>query len=100
MGGDILNEKKRVVVACGTGIATSTVVADKIHEKCKEEGIQIDIVQCKVTEIGNYISDADLIVSTTIVSQKTDVPVVNGLPFITGIGVESALEKIIDILKK
>ena len=30
---------KRVLVACGNGIATSTVVATKIREKCEENGV-------------------------------------------------------------
>ena len=31
---------KRILVACGNGIATSTVVATKIREKCEDNGIQ------------------------------------------------------------
>lgn len=95
-----MGEVKKVVVVCGTGIATSTVIADKIYEECKKEGIKLNVVQCKVTEMNAYISNADLIVSTTIMSQKTNVPVVKGLPFLTGVGVEGVLEEIINILKK
>lgn len=91
---------KKIVVACGTGIATSTVVADKISEACKKEGINVDITQCKVTELRSYADEADLIVSTTIVKDKYDVPVVNGLSLITGVEEEKTLKKIIDELKK
>lgn len=87
--------KKRIVVACGTGIATSTVAADRISKECEKAGIDVDIIQCKVSEINSYLADADLIVSTTILPVKTDVPVVNGLPFITGIGIEKAVESIV-----
>ncbi|KXG74653.1 Galactitol-specific phosphotransferase enzyme IIB component [Fervidicola ferrireducens] len=91
---------KKVIVACGTGIATSTVVADKISEACKKEGISVNIIQCKVTELRSYADGADLIVSTTILKDKFDVPVINGLPFITGIGEERAIQDIINVLKK
>jgi len=91
---------KRVVVACGTGIATSTVVADKILEACKKEGLKVDIVQCKVTELKSYADGVDLIVSTTIVKDKFNVPVINGLSLITGIGEEAVLKQIVDALKK
>lgn len=92
--------KKKIVIACGTGIATSTVVADKIADLCKREGIDALISQCKVTELGSYVDGADLIVSTTILGNKYDVPTINGLPFITGIGEEETLKKVAEELKK
>lgn len=93
-------KNKRVIIACGTGIATSTVVAEKIEEACKKEGIKAEISQCKITELGSYSHGADLIVSTTIVSGDYGVPVINGLPFITGVGEEETMKKVIDELKK
>ena len=41
-----------------------------------------------------------LVVSTTKVPYELDVPVVNGLPIITGIGEEKVLAQIVSILKK
>ena len=66
----------------------------------QKEGIKAEILQCKATELKSYIHGADLVVSTTILSNKYDVPMVNGLPFITGIGEEEALKNVIEILKK
>ena len=83
---------KKIVIACGTGIATSTVVADKIADICKQEGIKAEISQCKVTELKSYVHGADLIVSTTIIGNKYDVPIINGLSFITGIGEDETLK--------
>ena len=39
---------KRILVACGNGIATSTVVATKIREKCEDNGIPVSVTQCKL----------------------------------------------------
>jgi PTS system galactitol-specific IIB component len=91
---------KKIIVACGTGIATSTVVADKISEACKKEGINANIIQCKITELRSYADGADLIVTTTILKDKYGVPVINGLSFITGIGENETINQIIDELKK
>ncbi|TZE81490.1 PTS sugar transporter subunit IIB [Calorimonas adulescens] len=90
---------KRIIVACGTGIATSTVVATKIEEAAKANGISVDIRQCKVTELDSMAGDADLIVTTTITQKKYPVPVINGLAFITGIGADKVLDEIIQKLK-
>ena len=42
---------KKVIVACGTGIATSTVVCVKIKEALAKANVQAEIVQCKVARL-------------------------------------------------
>jgi PTS system galactitol-specific IIB component len=90
--------KKKVLVACGTGIATSTVVTIKIQEALKKNNIDADVIQCKVSEIPSKIDGANLIVTTTVY-ENPKVPVIRGLSFLTGIGMEKDLEKIVDTLK-
>ncbi|HHV75185.1 MAG TPA: PTS sugar transporter subunit IIB [Thermoanaerobacterium sp.] len=92
--------RKTVIVACGTGIATSTVVAEKITEACKRENLHVNIIQCKVTEIKGYAENADLIVTTTILKDNFGKKSINALSLITGIGEEKVLEEIISELKK
>lgn len=90
--------KKKVLVACGTGIATSTVVTIKIQEALKANHIDADVVQCKVAELPMKVDGADLVVTTTTY-ENTKVPVIRGLSFLTGIGMDKDLQKIVDILK-
>jgi PTS system galactitol-specific IIB component len=92
--------KKTVLVACGTGIATSTVVSDAIEKMAKENNIQIEIVQCKVTEVPAYESRASLLVTTTIVSKQYPFPIINARAFLTGIGLDKLKEQILEELKK
>jgi len=89
---------KTVLVICGTGVATSTVVATKIRDHCAQNGIPVEIRQGKVMDLVNGTPDVDLIVSTTQVPDRVDVPVVAGLPFLTGIGLDSTLKEIVDQL--
>lgn len=93
-------KKKQVLVACGAGIATSTVVNNAIEEICRENGIQCDLVQIKITEVGSYLDTADLLISTTIVQKEYPFPVINGRAFLTGIGLDDAKEQILEELKK
>ena len=92
--------KKKVVVSCGTAIATSTVVAASIEERCKEEGIAVDVVQCKAAEIPNYADGATLIVTTSHMRYDPGIPVISGLPFLTGVGKDEALEEIMVVLRE
>jgi len=88
----------RILVVCGTGIATSTVVVRKLEEFFKARGVNAHIRQAKVLELNSQADDVDLIVSTTPVPAGTSVPVVNAVPFLTGIGVEQVLQEIADRL--
>ena len=91
-------KEKRILVACGTAIATSTVVARKIEERLSERGIKVFIDQCKASEVPSKIEGFDLVVTTTPVSGTGDVPVIQTLSFITGIGIDEDIEKIIKSL--
>lgn len=91
---------KTVIVSCGTAIATSTVVAIAIEEACKKEGIPVVVKQCKATEIPLYLDGADLIVTTSQLRSDPGIPVIQGLPFLTGIGKDQTLAQIIGILKE
>lgn len=95
-----MGREKVVLVACGTAIATSTVVAKAIEEKCKAEGIRVRTRQCKAAEVPTLAKDADLIVTTTTLSRDPGVPVVQGLAFLTGIGKDEVLEEICEKLRE
>lgn len=53
---------KRVLIACGNGVATSTVVASKVKEYCAANGVDIQVTQCKMLELHDKANDYDLVV--------------------------------------
>ncbi|SFC92078.1 PTS sugar transporter subunit IIB [Klenkia taihuensis] len=86
--------KKKVLVICGTGVATSTVVATKIRESLASRGLDVDVQQGKVMDLLSGSAQADLIVATTQIPDSVAIPVVAGLPFLTGMGVDAVLDDI------
>jgi PTS system galactitol-specific IIB component len=89
---------KKILVACGTAIATSTVVAKKLEEKLRARGLDVKIDQCKAAEVGSKAASYDLVVSTTEVDDARGKPLVRTLSFLTGIGVDADVDKIAKIL--
>ncbi|NOY98121.1 MAG: PTS sugar transporter subunit IIB [Chloroflexi bacterium] len=89
----------KIIVACGTAIATSTHVAIKVKEFLAERGLKVHTIQCRVTEVPSLAPDADLIIATAQVPFDTDVPIMDGIPFLTGVGIEEVVDKIEAILK-
>lgn len=92
-------KKKRVIVACGGAVATSTVAANRIVELCQKEGIEVEIVQCRVSEISAKCQNVDLIVTTSRVTKNYGIPLETGMPFVSGIGAEEAGRKILAHLR-
>ncbi len=72
--------------------------AIKIREFCAARKISVEVSQGKVMDIVRGIEGYDLIVATTPIPSKITIPVIQGLPFLTGIGVEATLEKIAQAL--
>jgi len=92
--------KKKIIVACGGAVATSTLAAEEIKELCAEHNIQLDLIQCRINEISTFIDSTDLICTTAKIDQTFgNIPIVHGMPFISGVGIDQLKEKILTILK-
>lgn len=85
---------KKILVACGTAIATSTVVAKKLQEALEKRGLAVKIDQCKASEVPAKAASYDLIVSTTEVGDTKGKPLVRTVSFLTGVGVDADVQKI------
>lgn len=89
---------KKILVACGTGIATSTVVAKKLEEKLAARGITATIAQCKASEVSAKVAGYDLVVATTEVDDTKGRPLLRTLSFLTGVGIDADVQKIVKLL--
>ena len=90
--------KKKVIVACGGAVATSTVAANKIVELCRKNHVDIEICQVRISEIESNLP-ADLIATTSKVRRDFGVPLITGMPFISGMGVEKTEAAILQVLR-
>jgi galactitol PTS system EIIB component len=89
---------KKILVACGGAVATSTIAAQRIRELCQQHNIAADVQQCRIPELLSRAADADLIVTTAKVSGDYGVPVIHGIAFISGVNVEATEARILDVL--
>ena len=80
-----MNKQKLVLVACGTGIATSTVVCKRVEDLIKANNLNARIIQCKISEVPGYEDEADLLVTTTISSSNYKIPVIKAVNYLTNI---------------
>lgn len=95
-----MNKKVNVLVACGAGIATSTVVMKKVEDLFKENNIEANLIQIKIAEAASKQDDADLLISTTVLPTQYRIPAIKAMSFLTGIGVDKAKAEILDAVKE
>lgn len=89
---------KTVIVACGAGIATSTLICDRVKHLLKDHGIAAQIIQCTVADIAGHAERADLIVTSMKLENKYEKPLVTAISFLTGIGREKTEQEILGYL--
>lgn len=92
--------KKRIVVVCGAGFATSTAGEDEVKKIIKEMKLEAEIMKKRVAELKTVTSmgNVDLFVLMTPTTMKLDAPSVNGVAFISGVGKKDVIEQIKKIL--
>ena len=82
--------KYRILTICGSGIATSTVAAEKMRQMLNDKGYDVDVVEC------NDTFQPHAVVPTTTISDSVlrGIRRFQGLAFITGIGMDKVVEEI------
>ena len=91
--------EKKILVCCGTGIATSVQVANKLQRLLRERGVNAKMEHCRVAEVIEEFTP-DAIVSTTAVKQPNEnVKMFRGVAFLTGVDEGRLADEIADALK-
>lgn len=97
-----MKTQRTLLVICALGYATSTMIKKSITEFFAEKGIEnwtVDTIG--LTMARDRLDEADLIVSSLGLNQaEYKVPVLNGVPLISGIGKDAVLQEILEQIQK
>ena len=92
---------KKIVLACGAGAATSTLVAQKVATLLDANGYadKYEIVQCAISEAKDVCDEGvDLLIATTVAPEGLTCPYVSGVPFMTGMNRVAAEKAVLDVM--
>jgi PTS system galactitol-specific IIB component len=92
--------KVKILVVCGSGVATSMHAAFKLREYLDEQKISAVIDGAGNNELEGRAGSYDIIISNTMVTTKTDKPVFSAIPLLTGIGEKELVDQIIGEIRK
>lgn len=93
---------KKILVACGSGIATSTAVNNKIKNTLDENGYKgkYELKQIKVNEAPGLSKGYDLLISTTQRPPKLECEYMSAVPFLTGVNLQPTIDKLLKFMEK
>lgn len=85
-------KKLKIMVACGSGVATSTLASKAVEEVCKEYGIEAVIDTCSMRSVADEANGCDVVLTTNKYDKELSCPVMSVTPFITGIKINKTKE--------
>jgi PTS system galactitol-specific IIB component len=93
---------KQILLACGSGICTSTAVRQKVEKLLDDNGFKgmYNVTQCKVAEAPAKSPNFDFLIATTMEPQNLKCPYVNGVPFLTGVATQASEAEILRLMKE
>lgn len=93
---------KNILLACGSGIVTSTAVRGKIEKVLDENGFKgkYKITQCKVGEASAMSQNYDFLISTTMAPQNLSCPYVKGVCFLTNVNTQPSIDRILELMNE
>jgi len=97
---------ERLIVACGSGVATSTTIAEKIKKKFEEDDIDYNVEAVDYKSIMNELPNSSIYVYIAKPDQEVldeaerlGIDVFPGVPFLTGMGEDENYKKIVKAVK-
>lgn len=93
---------KNILLACGSGVATSTAVNLKVSKILDENGYKgkYKITQCKVSEAPVKSSSYDFLIATTMAPKDLQCPFVSGVCFLTGVNTQKSIDQIFELMNR
>jgi PTS system galactitol-specific IIB component len=91
-----------ILAVCGSGVVSSSMIAQKLEDLLKPLGIQPKVIGLLPTSVQTYIEQGgiDFVVSTSPIPGNITVPVIKGVALLTGMGEDACKEEILKVAKE
>lgn len=89
----------KVLVACGSGVATSTIASEAVKEIAKNAGVPVTLYKGTITEVPAKQATVDLVLTTANYRKPLDKPHMSVFGLVSGVGKAQTAKKLADLLK-
>lgn len=90
----------KIFIACGSGIATSTLAADAVKRIAAEQEIPVDIKKGTFGELSHIDDTYDLILTTANYRKPLDKPHMNIFSLVTRVNEQKTKEELVVYLRQ
>ncbi|CEG90770.1 PTS sugar transporter subunit IIB [Propionibacterium freudenreichii] len=87
----------KILIACGSGIATSTVAQEKVKDILANAGIPAKITKGTIGQVESLQDGVDVIMVTTRYQKPLRKPIVSVFGLISGIDQEAVEKEVVDV---
>jgi PTS system galactitol-specific IIB component len=88
------------MVACGSGVATSSLAADTVAQVAEGAGITVHIIKCSMQEMISKQHEVDIVLTTNNYKGSLGKPYLSVFGFLAGIGEEKIKSDLTKLLKE
>lgn len=88
----------KVIVACGSGVATSQTVASKVSRLLKEAKVDANVEAVDLKSVDRHLAGAAAYITIVREKKERDIPTINGIAFLTGVGQDQEFKKLVDAI--
>lgn len=96
-------KKAKILTVCGSGIVTSSMIANKITEMLEDEGYEVSAMESNPSELATYLlrDKYDLVAYASPIDENdlNGTPALPAIGLITGRGDDEFKEKALEILE-
>lgn len=93
-----MTKRLRIIVACGSGVATSNVAAEKLKNVLEDRGLDHIVRAVSFGALETEQNISDVLVSITPYATRDaelKIPSLNGIPLLTGVGISALIDQIV-----
>ena len=87
-----------ILIACGSGIATSTIAAEAVTEVAASVKVRIKIMKCTIAEITSLQRHVDIVLTTMNYSKSLEKPYLCVRNLVSGMDEDIVKEQLAQIL--
>ncbi len=99
-----MSKSVKLLTVCGSGIVTSSMVANKITEMLEDEGYDVEAMESNPSELETYLmrDKYDFVAYASPIDESIlgDVPAISAICLLTGRGEDEFKEEVLKILEK
>lgn len=88
-----------IVVACGSGVATSQTVASKVNRMLRADKIDAEVEAVDMKSVDRYLKNAAAYITIIRDKREYGLPIIDGIAFLTGVGQKEQYQKLLEAIK-